>query len=49
MTLAGLGVGKERVGALAAAISPRWAQALAAADALGELGRLRNEAAVPGG
>ena len=49
MTLAGLGVGKEMAGALATGISPRWAQALAAADALGELGRLRNEAAVPGG
>jgi uncharacterized oxidoreductase len=49
MTLAGLGVGQEMMGALSTGISPRWAQALAAADALGELGIARNEAAVPGG
>ena len=49
MTLAELGVGREMVGALATGIAPRWAQALAAADTLGELGSARNEAAVPGG
>jgi len=38
MTLAGLGVEQEMVGALVTEISPQWAQALAAADALGEPG-----------
>jgi len=38
MTLAGLGLEKEMVGALATEISPHWARALAAADALGEPG-----------
>jgi len=37
------------VGALVTEMTPRWAQALAAADALGALGSVRNEAAVPGG